>query len=68
MIEIRTYKYEKAYGHQPRGRGRWAIQIGDRPTPAWFQGAWTNVKKSALAQARDEQATYLVVLPAKELL
>ena len=54
MIEIRTHKYEKAYGHKPRGRDRWAIQI-DCPTPAWFKGAWRNVKRRAIAHARDEK-------------
>ena len=67
-VDFDTTQYEFAHGRQPRGRGGWAFQEGDRRSTSplfWANGTYSEAKRQArehfTAMARAAEATYVQV-------
>ena len=60
-IRVSTREYEFSHGKQPKGRGHWAFQIGERV--GFIDGTYTEAKKLAGKQAKQEGVEIIEVLP-----
>jgi hypothetical protein len=60
-VRVSTRQYEASHGRQPRGWGRWGFKIDDQIE--WLAGTYTEAKKLATKQARQEGISFIEVLP-----
>lgn len=60
-MRVETMYYEFSHGKKPRGFGMWAFKIdGD---VHFFLGAYTEVKRQAIAAAKELGVTRIEVMP-----
>lgn len=51
-VEVRTERYEWAYGKKPRGIGTWAFGDSEDKKIEFFSGTYTEAKSKAIKWAK----------------
>ena len=61
QVDVNTERYEFSTGKKPRGFGGWAFQVGDQVV--FLTDLYSEVRKTAIAQARSNGVAKVIVLP-----